>query len=106
MRGLVERAIWAEASGEAVDDLLLDLYERLEDPDDLAGFAERPVARICRDLGLAPPKDLWDDAGWGIAEDEAAPTPHLSPAGLDPGWPRPEAAWSATGAPPGPTHPP
>ena len=84
VRDLVERAIDSEASGAAAEDLLLDLDERLEDADDLAGFADRPVAeivaRICRDLGVAPPPNLWDDADLGIVQDRAMATPGIRPA--------------------------
>ena len=76
---LVERAIDAEASGSEAESLYLDLQERLEDADDLAGFHDRPipeiVARICKDLGVTPPEIHWDDADWGIAGEEAPPPP-------------------------------
>jgi hypothetical protein len=71
VQDIVERAIEAQESGDRAEDLLSDLAERLADPDDEAIFADRPlpelVARICRDLGVAPPTGLWDDADWGIA---------------------------------------
>jgi hypothetical protein len=76
VQDIVERAIEAQETGDAAEDLLSDLAERLADPDDEAVFADRPlpdlVARICRDLGVTPPTGLWDDADWGIAEPDAA----------------------------------
>ena len=84
VRDLVERAIDSEASGGAAEDLLLDLDERLEDADDLAVFADRPVAEIvahiCRDLGVAPPPNLWDDADLEIVQGRAMPRPGSGPA--------------------------
>ena len=75
VESLVERAIDAEASGSAAESLYLDLQERLEDADDLAGFHDRPipeiVALICQDLGVAPPQLHWDDTDWGIASEAA-----------------------------------
>ena len=98
IRGLVERAIDAEASGEAAEDLLGDLDERLEDADDLAGFADRPVAEIvqhiCRELDVTPPPALWDEAEWGLAGGGAKGPLHISSAPeAEPGTGRAETAW-------------
>jgi hypothetical protein len=97
---LVERAIDTdtEASGEEADDLYADLHERLEDADDLAGFADRPVseivAHICRELGVAPPPALWDEADWGAAGGGASGPLQISSAPeAEPGTGRADAAW-------------
>jgi hypothetical protein len=95
---LVERAIDADASGEEADNLYADLHERLEDADDLAGFADRPVseivAHICRELGVAPPPALWDEADWGAAGGGASGPLQISSAPeAEPGTGRADAAW-------------
>ena len=102
VRDLVERAIDAGASDAATaEDLLLDLDERLEDADDLAGFADRPVAeivaRICRDLGVAPPPNCWDDADLGIAQDGSTPTSGIRPAASESHFADGEGSGPATG---------
>ena len=80
--------------------------------DDLADFADRPVAeivaRICRDLGVAPPPSFWDDADLDVPQVEIAPTPGDRRGDADPGWTRAEEVCSGpvTGAAPGPTRPP
>jgi hypothetical protein len=109
IRGLVERAIDAEASGEAAEDLLGDLDERLEDADDLAGFAGRPVAEIvqhiCRELDVTPPPALWDEAEWGLAGGGVKGPLHISSAPeAEPGTGRAEAAWPDPTAGPGRTR--
>ncbi len=64
VRDIVEQAIEAEAAEGDVERLLADLHERLEDPDDFAGFANRPladlVAQICRDLGVPFDPTAWE----------------------------------------------
>jgi hypothetical protein len=71
VRAVVEQAIEADAAETDLEDLLLDLEERLVDYDD-ADFADRPigelVARICRDLGVAPDWSLWEDEDWAVEE--------------------------------------
>jgi hypothetical protein len=111
IRARVERAIDAEASGEAAEDLLCDLNERLEDADDLAAFADRPVAEIvahiCRELDIAPPPALWDEAEWGLAGGGANGPLHISSSPeAEPGTGRAEAAWPDPTAGPGRTRPP
>jgi hypothetical protein len=111
IRSLVERAIDAEASGEAAEDLLSDLDERLEDADDLAGFADRPVAEIvqhiCRELDVTPPPALWDEAEWGLAGGGAKGPLHISSAPeAEPGTGRAETAWPDPTATPGRTRSP
>jgi hypothetical protein len=98
IRDLVERAIDAEASGDAAEDLLCDLNERLEDADDLAAFADRPVAEIvahiCRELGLNPPPSLWNEQEWGLAGGGSKGPLHISSAPeAEPGTGRAEAVW-------------
>ncbi len=72
VKDAVERAIEAEWQGETVEALLGDLYERLVDPRDDAGFADRPigelVAGICKALGVTPDPSLWEDEDWAIEE--------------------------------------
>jgi hypothetical protein len=106
LRDLVERAIDAEACGEAAEDLLGDLDERLEDADDLAGFVDRPVAEIvqhiCRELDVTPPPALWDEAEWGLAGGGAKGPLHISSAPeAEPGTGRADAAWPDPTAGPG-----
>ena len=87
---IVERVVEREPDAER---LLDALDERLEDEDD-TDFADRPlgelVARICRDLGVAPDWDLWADEDWAIEARGEPPAP--------PDAARPPAAW--------PAHPP
>jgi hypothetical protein len=109
IRDLVERAIDAEASGGAAEDLLGDLDERLEDADDLAGFADRPVAEIvqhiCRELDIAPPPVLWDEAEWGLAGGGVRGPLHISSAPeAEPGTGRAETTWPDPTAGPGRTR--
>jgi hypothetical protein len=70
VKRIIEQAIDAEADGSDREDLLGDLDERLEDEDLFADYDERPfgeiVARICRDIGIAPDWTLWDAEDWGI----------------------------------------
>jgi hypothetical protein len=80
VRAVVEQTIEADAAESDLEDLLLDLEERLVDYDD-TDFADRPVgelvARICRDLGVTPDWSLWEDEDWAI--EEAAARPRGSP---------------------------
>jgi hypothetical protein len=61
-RERVERAIDAEATGEAAERLRCDLHERLDDIDEMAELAGLPldeiIARLCQDLGLTPDASL------------------------------------------------
>jgi hypothetical protein len=73
---IVTEAIEAGESDEAETERLHEaLFERLEDPDDEADFADRPVgelvARICHDLELTPDWSLWEAEDWAIEEAEA-----------------------------------
>ncbi|HEV7385973.1 MAG TPA: hypothetical protein VGN89_13920, partial [Phenylobacterium sp.] len=80
VRAVVEQAIEADADESDVENLLLDLEERLVDYDE-SDFSDRPigelVARICRDLGVTPDWSLWEDEDWAI--EEAAARPRGSP---------------------------
>jgi hypothetical protein len=65
-RDRVERAIDAEATGDAAERLRCELNERLEDEDEMAeldglSFAEI-IVRICKGLGLSPDAILLADA--------------------------------------------
>jgi hypothetical protein len=98
----VERAIYAEAQGETAEDLLGDLYERLQDPRDDADFADRPIgeliADICKALGVTPDPSLWEDEDWAIEE---ARRPDPWPEGA-----RSETGLSASEGGPDMSHPP
>jgi hypothetical protein len=66
------QAIEAEAPEREVENLLSDLYERLDDPSDDAEFANRPVGeRVCRDLGLIPSDGLGVQQAWAAEPAEA-----------------------------------
>ena len=99
----IERAIEAEAGGETAENLLGDLYERLEDYD-LAEFATRPVGelivRICKQIGVTPDPSLWEDEDWSIEGDPALRTSRQDGQGRD------ETAGSPEVSGPELTHPP
>lgn len=93
---IVERLIRAEARDEAEGERLADeAYERLDSDDIYGQLTERPVseiiARICRDLGLAPDWTQLADEAW--AQDElagaAAGAPLMTIRWLDPPGPAP-----------------
>ncbi len=75
------------------------MHERLEDPDDEADFARRPigelVARICQDLGVTPDWSLWEAEDWALGEAEAKlpGSPYARPGAvrrmLTPPWEKP-----------------
>jgi hypothetical protein len=67
----IEQAVDIEAADhDAAEELLWELDERLDDVE--ADFADRPigeiVARICRDMGLAPEWSLWAKEEWAVEE--------------------------------------
>jgi hypothetical protein len=75
IREFVARAVEADAAerklpDEAVERLLDDLDERLEDGAYDDALADGPIAelveRICRDLGVVPDWRIWDDQDWAI----------------------------------------
>jgi hypothetical protein len=75
IREFVARAVEADAAerklpDEAVERLLDDLDERLEDGAYDDALADGPIAelveRICRDLGIVPDWRIWDDQDWAI----------------------------------------
>jgi hypothetical protein len=75
---VVEETIETEIEGEAaVDSLIADLYERLDEVEGDADFGERPigeiVARICRDLGVTPDWRRWAGEAWAVEEARARP---------------------------------
>ncbi|HEX3363697.1 hypothetical protein [Phenylobacterium sp.] len=78
VREIVGEVIEVEADGDYdADRLLAERDERLEDGDEEADFADRPigelVARICRDLNIIPDWSLFEDADWAIEEARARP---------------------------------
>jgi hypothetical protein len=77
VKAIVGQAIEADADDSDVENLLLDLEERLADRDEDADFADRPigelVARICRDLGVTPDWSLFEDDDWAIEEARTRP---------------------------------
>jgi hypothetical protein len=84
VEAIVERVAEASHDEEAVDDLLRESAERLDDEDLYGDLLERPlselVARLCKDLGLNPDwaelaEELWavrevssGDVGWPLAQ--------------------------------------
>ena len=72
VRELVCEVIDAEADKYDAGPLYEDLDDRLQDGDEDADFADRPigelVARICRDLGVTPDWSLFDEDDWAIEE--------------------------------------
>jgi len=78
----LERAIEAEAPESDAENLLSDLYERLEDVGDDAEVAALPLydvlVRICRGLGLTPDESRRIELRWGPEEDDP---PHAPPWG-------------------------
>ena len=70
VRVLAEEAIGAEADGHEVENMRLDLAERLDDPDIEAELGRRPIgvifAAICRDLGITPDLSGFTDAELGF----------------------------------------
>ena len=72
VKELVGEIIEAEATEFDAERLYDDLDDRMEEGDEDADFADRPigelVARICRDLGVTPDWSLFEDDDWAIAE--------------------------------------
>ncbi len=107
VREIVGEIIEAESDGDfEADRLLSERDERLDDGDEEADFADRPigelVARICRDLGITPDWSLFEDEDWAIEVNRLSPEP--SERGRGQG----EAAQDSTPPlrlPPGPTTP-
>ena len=77
VRGCVEEAIRAESDGGDAEALLLDLDERLDDPEIVDELGSRPigaiVAGICDDLGVKVDLRYFSDAELGF--DRAAMRP-------------------------------
>ena len=78
-RDIVETAIQtqvdADREPERVERLYDSLHERLDDPDDTADIADRPLslvaAEICRALDLEYDIALWAEEDWALDEAEA-----------------------------------
>jgi hypothetical protein len=72
VKEIVAHTIETEAGEFDAEQLFDDLEERLAAGDEDADFADRPigelVARICRDLGIAPDWSLFEDEDWAIEE--------------------------------------
>ena len=72
VKRIVEASIKANAGPRDTENLLRDLYERLEDPDIEAELGSRPigeiVAGICRDLGITadPSRNAGAGLGFGL----------------------------------------
>jgi hypothetical protein len=100
VKEIVAAVIDDEAGEYDVDGLHEQLQERLDDGDEEADFADRPigelVARICRDLGVTPDWSLFEDEDWAI--EEAGARPPGSPFADSPDEPQPD--------PPRPSHDP
>jgi hypothetical protein len=107
-KAIVGEIIEAEtASDFEANRLFNERDERLDDGDEEADFADRPigelVARICRDLGITPDWSLFEDHDWAIEEARIRPpgSPFAATSGEDqppPDPPRP------THHPPGTSH--
>ena len=82
VKRIVEASIKANAGPRDTENLLRDLYERLEDPDIEAELGSRPigeiVAGICRDLGITPDLSQFTDVEMGSVtptQDGGEPAP-------------------------------
>ena len=78
VKQIVGEIIEAETKSDfEADRLFAERDERLDDGDEEADFADRPlgelVARICADLGVEPDWSLFEDEDWAIAEARARP---------------------------------
>ena len=116
IRRIVEQAIEADAHEDDVEHFLGELDERLQDDEDDADFADRPigelVARICRHLGVTPDWSLWEDEDWAneeagapgspyvVADDDAPPQGSDPPSPDDGPWPDPASGPAIAGPPP------
>ena len=68
---VVEGAIAAAGQGDN-ENLLTDLYERLDDFERYENFTDQPIgavaARIAKDMGFEPEWRSWADMSWAKAE--------------------------------------
>ena len=84
VRRALEGAISAEAAEDQSENLLCDLYERLEDLGDDAEVAELGLydmlIRVCRGLGLTPDPARRIELRWGPVEDDPPYAPDWGPA--------------------------
>jgi hypothetical protein len=59
-----------DGDGDAREQLVTDVQESLDDPDELRGYLDRPVgetvAKLCAALGLDPDVVLFDGGAWKI----------------------------------------
>ena len=106
VRQIVGEIIETETATDfEADRLFEERDERLEDGDEEADFADRPigelVARICRDLDITPDWSLFEDADWAIEEARARPPGSpFAAAGSGPDEAAPDPPWP-THHPPG-----
>lgn len=72
VKRIAEQAIKAVSRWAERERLLLNLDERLAEPDIEADCGERPisaiVARLCTDLGVVPKWQLWANEPWAVRE--------------------------------------
>jgi uncharacterized membrane protein YcjF (UPF0283 family) len=84
VRRALERAISAEAAEDQSENLLTDLYERLEvlgDDAEVAGLGLYDMLiRVCRGLGLTPDPARRIELRWGPVEDDPPHAPDWGPA--------------------------
>jgi hypothetical protein len=107
VKEIVSAVIDAEVGEYDVEGLYDDLNERLDDGDEEADFADRPigelVARICRDLGVTLDWSLFEDEDWAIAAKSSSPP---GEAERGEGGERGDAGFASTTPGPAMTHPP
>jgi hypothetical protein len=103
VRRLVEAAIKSDADPSDAERLLVDLHERLDDPDIEAEFGNRSigeiVAGICQDLGVTTTMSQWPDEWLGPDE---APSATGDGAALNPALSRSAGEGVKQSPPPGP----
>jgi hypothetical protein len=84
VRRALERAIEVEAAEDQSENLLTDLYERLDDLGDDAEVAAMGLydvlIRACRALGLTPDAARRTELRWGPVEDDPPHAPDWGPA--------------------------
>jgi len=68
----IQTTVDAEREPARAEGLYDSLHERLDDPDDTAGIADRPlslvITDICATLGIEPDLSLWVEEDWALDE--------------------------------------